>query len=62
MPTIVFSDVSWVMDRQDKHKLFDLVFHRLTAVIDRDDRILRFDVDALITAMRNQVSQGSQAG
>jgi hypothetical protein len=50
LPTIVFSNVRWVMDRQDKHKLFDLVFDQLTAVIKREDKVLRFAVTTMLTA------------
>ena len=52
MPTIVLSAVHWVMDRQDQHKLFDLDIRRLTSVIDREDRALRFEVTAMLTARR----------
>jgi hypothetical protein len=52
LPTIVLSDVRWVMDREDQHKLFDLGIRRLTAVIDREDRMLRFDVNTML-AVRN---------
>ena len=38
------------MDRQDKHKLFDLAIRQLTAVIDREDRTLRFEVTTMLTA------------
>jgi hypothetical protein len=49
LPTVVLSDVHWVMDRQDQHKLFDLAIRRLTAVISREDRVLRFDVATMLT-------------
>jgi hypothetical protein len=49
LPEIVLSDVRWVLDRQDKHKLFDLAIQRLTAVTDREDRELRFDVSTMLT-------------
>jgi hypothetical protein len=49
LPTVVLSDVRWVMDRQDQHKLFDLTIRRLNAVINREDRELRFDVSAMLT-------------
>jgi hypothetical protein len=50
LPKVVLSDVRWVMDRQDQHKLFDLSIGRLTAVIEREDRELRFDVTTMLTA------------
>jgi len=49
LPTVVLSNVRWVMDRQDKHKLFDLAIRGLTAVIDREDRLLRFEVTTTLT-------------
>jgi hypothetical protein len=49
LPTVVLSDVRWVMDRQDQHKLFDLAIQRLTAVINREDRVLRFEVTTMLT-------------
>ncbi|HLX65780.1 MAG TPA: AsmA-like C-terminal region-containing protein, partial [Puia sp.] len=50
LPTVVLSDVRWVMDRQDQHKLFDLAIRRLTGIIDREGRVLRFDVTTTLTA------------
>lgn len=50
LPKVVFSDVRWVIDKQDRHKLFDLAIHRLNATIDRDERELRFDVNTSITS------------
>jgi hypothetical protein len=49
LPTVVLSDVHWVMDRQDQHKRFDLAIQRLTAVINREDRVLRFEVTTILT-------------
>jgi AsmA-like C-terminal region len=49
LPDIVFSDVRWVVDMQDRHKLFDLQFQRLNAAIDQDDRTLRFDINTALT-------------
>jgi hypothetical protein len=43
-PAISLSDMKWVMERQDKHKLFDFDIRRLNAVIERDGRSLRFVV------------------
>jgi hypothetical protein len=50
LPTVVFSDVRWVMDRQDRHKLFDLAFRQMNVVVDKEDRELRFDVGTILTA------------
>jgi AsmA-like C-terminal region len=49
LPKIVLSDVRWVMDRQDQHKRFDLAIRRLTAVINREDRLLRFELTTMLT-------------
>ena len=49
LPDIVFSDVRWVIDMQDRHKLFDLNFRRLNASIDQEDRTLRFAVATALT-------------
>ncbi len=43
-PAISLSDIKWVMERQDKHKLFDLEIRRLDAVIDREGRNLQFGI------------------
>ncbi len=50
LPTVILSDVRWVMDRQDQHKLFDLAIRRLSAAINREDRELQFEVTAMLTA------------
>jgi hypothetical protein len=47
-PAVVFSDVRWVIEKEDQHKFFDLDIRRLNAVIGREDRTLRFNVDAKI--------------
>jgi hypothetical protein len=49
LPKIVLSDVRWVMDKQDQHKRFDLDIRRLTAVINREDRMLRFELTTMLT-------------
>jgi AsmA-like C-terminal region len=49
LPKVVLSDVRWVMDKQDRHKLFDLAIERLTGVIHRTDRELQFDVTTRLT-------------
>lgn len=50
LPKVVLSDVRWVMEKQDRHKLFDLAIGRLTGVIHRTDRELQFDVTTRLTA------------
>ncbi|MBS1604878.1 MAG: AsmA family protein, partial [Bacteroidetes bacterium] len=49
-PDVSLSDIKWVQDLEDKHKLFDLDIHRLDCDMDRDGRILRIGVGANITA------------
>jgi hypothetical protein len=43
-PTVAFSDVRWVIDMQNKHKLFDLDIGQLHAVIKREERVLLFTI------------------
>jgi hypothetical protein len=49
LPRFVCSDVRWTVDMQNRHKLFDLAFSRLDAVIHREDRTLRVDVNTALT-------------
>jgi hypothetical protein len=49
-PDISLSDMKWVQELQDKHKLFDLDIHRLDCQIKRDDRVLNMSVNADIKA------------
>jgi hypothetical protein len=44
LPDVELTDIHFVMERQDKHKLFDLDIRHLTCGIKRDDRQLRLDV------------------
>jgi hypothetical protein len=44
LPDIGLSDIRWVMERQDKHKLFDLDIRRLNCSIDAEGRQLQLDV------------------
>jgi hypothetical protein len=53
LPDISLNDVRWVMERQDKHKLFDLDIHRLSCTITRDDRQLHISVDHSDIAVNN---------
>ncbi|HEY6899942.1 MAG TPA: AsmA-like C-terminal region-containing protein [Puia sp.] len=50
LPDITLSEVRWVKEDQDKHKLFDLDVHRLDASIEREKRTLRFEVNTEIVA------------
>lgn len=47
-PSIAFSDIRLVLEKQDQHKIFDLDIHRLKAAIGRVEHTLRFNVDAEI--------------
>ncbi|HEV2483676.1 MAG TPA: AsmA family protein [Puia sp.] len=44
LPAIELVDMHFVMERQDKHKLFDLDVNHLTCGIQRDGRQLRLDI------------------
>jgi len=44
LPDIELVDMHFVMERQDKHKLFDLDIRHLTCGIQKEDRQLRLDV------------------
>jgi len=47
-PDIGLSDIRWVMERQDKHKIFDLGIDRLKCGIGKDNRLLRLDINTSI--------------
>jgi hypothetical protein len=49
LPAIALSDMRWVDDMQNKHKLFDLDIRQLHATITREDRTLFFNVATEIT-------------
>jgi hypothetical protein len=44
-PDIGLTDIRWVMERQDKHKIFDLDIRKLHCSIKRDNRLLRLHVN-----------------
>jgi AsmA-like C-terminal region len=48
VPDIELTDMHFVMERKDKHKLFDLDIRHLLCAIQRDDRQLRLDVKPTI--------------
>ncbi|GGB11084.1 AsmA-like C-terminal region-containing protein [Puia dinghuensis] len=50
LPDIGLTDIRWVMEKQNKHKFFDLDIQHLHCGITRDRRLLRFDVNANIRA------------
>ena len=43
-PAVAFSNVRWVIDMQNKHKLFDLDIGQLHAIIKREERLLLFTI------------------
>src|SRR5581483_3893699 len=45
-PDIRLTDVRWIMDRQDKQKLFDLDIHHLHCNIGKEDRLLHLRIGA----------------
>jgi len=45
-PDIVLTDIKWVEEKQDKHKLFDIDIRRLDCSIRKDNRNLFFTIDA----------------
>ena len=49
-PDISLSDIKWVQDLEDKHKLFDLDIHRLNCDMDKEGRVLLMDIGANISA------------
>ncbi len=60
-PDIHLTDIRFVMDNQDRHKFFDVEFHRLECGIDEDDRTWSIDtrVDASIKSFAFNVEKGS---
>jgi hypothetical protein len=47
-PDIGLTDIRWVMERQDQHKIFDLDIRQLRCGIKLDNRLLRLNVSARI--------------
>lgn len=60
-PEISLSDVKWVQELQDKHKLFDLDVHRLNCKMERNGRILEIGVgaDILVKSFAFNTEKGS---
>ena len=46
IPDITLIDMRWVLEKQDKRKLFDFDIRRLDCAIEKEDRVLRFNVSA----------------
>jgi len=60
-PDFSFTDVRFVMEKQDRHKFFDLEFRRLDCSIDRNGRMLSIatDADALVRRFSFNTEKGS---
>lgn len=59
-PAVALSDIRWVIDMQDKHKLFDFDIRHLHADISREDRSLRL---AITTDMKaNSLAFNTEKG
>jgi len=60
-PDLSCSDVRLVLERQDRHKFFDLDFRRLDCSIDKNGRLLSLstDVDALVKNFSFNTEKGS---
>jgi hypothetical protein len=60
-PDIGLTDIRWVMERQDKHKLFDLDIRQLHCRVDQDNRLLRLNIDAgiLVNSFTFNTEKGS---
>lgn len=48
LPDIRLTDIRWVMERQDKHKFFDLDVENWHCVTAKDNRLLRLNINANI--------------
>jgi hypothetical protein len=61
LPEIGLSNIRWVMERQDKHKLFDLDVRRLSCSIGADDRQLQLDIgtDIRVNSFSFNTEKGS---
>jgi hypothetical protein len=57
---IELTDIHWVIEQQDRHKLFDLDVRRLKTGISRQDRDLRFD--ATMTLEADSLSFNTEKG
>jgi hypothetical protein len=61
LPDIRMTDIHFVMERQDKHKLFDFDIRHLVCAIQRADRVFHLDVnpDILVKAFSFNTGKGS---
>ncbi len=60
-PAVALSDIRWVIDMQDRHKLFDFDIRRLHADISREDRTLQFGIttDMKVNSLSFNMAKGS---
>jgi len=60
-PDIGLTDIRWIMDRQDKHKIFDLDIRQLHCRIGKDDRLLHLKINTgiLINSFTFNTDKGS---
>lgn len=60
-PDFSFADVRLVVERQDRHKFFDLEFKRLDCSVDKNGRMLSvaIDADALVKTFSFHTEKGS---
>jgi hypothetical protein len=60
-PDLSLSDMKWVMERQDKHKLFDLDIRRLDCTMGKNNRVLSFDIrtDLRVNSFSFKTEKGS---
>jgi len=47
-PDLSFRDIRWVIEKQEKHKLFDLDIHRLDCSFDKEEKGLRLNISTQI--------------
>ena len=45
-PDIALTDIKWVIEKQEKHKLFDLEIHRLDCSFEKEDKALELKVSS----------------
>ena len=61
-PDINLLDIRWVMDRQDKHKIFDFDIRKVRCHIDKDTRLFHIHVqnpDILVNSLTFNTEKGS---
>lgn len=61
-PDIGLTDIRWILERQDRHKLFDLDIHRLRCHIGQDRRLLHLqirDAGIVVNSLAFNTEKGS---